>query len=134
MDIELQTCGKSWNLSGYNISVILISVFGHQGAATSLKMGRNCQQADTHIIVMMIFRFFLIFRHAYPLGGQIQKSILMKWSTLIHFMIWYKIEFTVYVNYEVEEEQDDMIFFQFLDILMPPGAKYTNQYYWNVVP
>ncbi len=42
---ELQNCGKSWNLSGYNISVVLISVFGHQGAATCLQIGRN------HIIV-----------------------------------------------------------------------------------
>ncbi len=45
IDNDLQTCGQSWILSGYNIAVILISVFGHLGAATSLKMGRN------HIIV-----------------------------------------------------------------------------------
>ncbi len=41
MHNELQTCGKSWNVSGYYISVILICVFGHQGASMCLKIGKN---------------------------------------------------------------------------------------------
>ncbi len=41
---------------------------------------------------MMIFRFFFQFLDiSMPPGGQIQKSILLKWSTPIHFMIVYKI-------------------------------------------
>ncbi len=32
---ELKTCGKSWNLSGYNISVILISVWSPGGSDMS---------------------------------------------------------------------------------------------------
>ncbi len=30
-----------YEISGYYISVILISVFGHQGAATCVEIGRN---------------------------------------------------------------------------------------------
>ncbi len=39
----------------------------------------------------MILWFLPIFRHVADPGGQIQKSILLKWSTPIHFMICYKI-------------------------------------------
>ncbi len=46
MHNELQTCGKSWNLPGYNISVILISVFGHQGAVTWVKIGKIISPAS----------------------------------------------------------------------------------------
>ncbi len=49
MHNELQTCGKSWNLPGYNISVILlISVFGHQGASICLKIGKNLNIVPVH--------------------------------------------------------------------------------------
>ncbi len=40
---------------------------------------------------MMIFIFFPILGHIDGPGGQIHKSILLKWSTPIHFMICYKI-------------------------------------------
>ncbi len=38
---ELQSCSNSWNVSGYFISVILISVFDHQGASICLKIGKK---------------------------------------------------------------------------------------------
>ncbi len=40
---------------------------------------------------MMISRFFQFLDILMPPGGQIQKSILVKWSTPIQFMICYKI-------------------------------------------
>ncbi len=67
-----------------------------------------------------------------PPGGQIHKSILLKCSTLISwFTTW--LQFIVYVglNYQQERWYD---FFQFLDMSLPPGRKYRNQYDWNVVP
>ncbi len=75
MHNELQTCGKSWSLSGYNISVILISVYGHQGAATCLKIGNVIPAHNLH--AQWIANLW-----------QIIKSIGLQHFSRIDFCIW----------------------------------------------
>ncbi len=76
---ELQSCSKSWNVSGYFISVILISVFGHQGASICLKIGRNLN------IIIPVHNL-----HAQWIANlwQIVKSIGVQHFSHIDFCIW----------------------------------------------
>ncbi len=76
---ELQSCSKSWNVSGYIISVILISVFGHQGASICLKIGKNLN------IIIPVHNL-----HAQWIENlwQIMKSIRVQHFSHIDFCIW----------------------------------------------
>ncbi len=53
MHNELQSCSKSWNVSGYFISVILVSVFGHQGASICLNIGKKIEISPFLFIIYM---------------------------------------------------------------------------------
>ncbi len=71
---------------------------------------------------MMIFRFFVQFLDIDAPGGQIQKSILLKCSTPIHFMICYMIA----IHCACKLWTGTMIlwfFSQHLDMSLPPGGQ-----------
>ncbi len=76
---ELQCWSKSWNVSGYFILVILISVFGHQGASICLKIGKNRN------IIIPVHNL-----HAQWIAilWQIMKSIWVQHFSHVDFCIW----------------------------------------------
>ncbi len=76
---ELQSCSKSWNVSGYLILVIVISVFGHQGASICLKIGKNLN------IIIPVYNL-----HAQLIATlwQIMKSIRVQHFSHIDFCMW----------------------------------------------
>ncbi len=76
---ELKYCSSSWNVSGYLISVIFISVFGHQGASICLKVGTNLN------IIIPVHNL-----HAQWIANlwQIMKSIRVQHFSHINFCIW----------------------------------------------
>ncbi len=75
---ELKYCSSSWNVSGYFISVIFISVFGHQGASICLKVGKNLNIIPVHNL------------HAQWIANlwQIMKSIGVQHFPHINLCIW----------------------------------------------
>ncbi len=87
---EMQSCGKSWNVSGYFISLILISVFGHQGASICLKIGQNPN-------IIPVYNL-----HAQWIANlwQIMKSIRVQHFNHVDFCIWPPGGSDVYKNWK----------------------------------